>query len=261
MNKERMDKVLSHHGFGSRRDCKKLLHSGVVKLNGDVCTDPETQVDIDFDFVTVDDKALEIRKDAYIMMNKPKDIVSSTKDGLHKTVIDILPAQYKINFLGGELHPIGRLDIDTEGLLLLTTDGKLTHKLTSPKSHVSKTYYVKLRDGVNMADQKKLSEIFASGMEVIAEGNEEAFVAKNASLVWPSEEGGFYLTDNGEYADEVLITITEGKYHQVKRMFATVGNKVTYLKRLSIGQVFLDAGLKPGEVRELTSDERAMLLK
>ncbi|MCR5698430.1 MAG: rRNA pseudouridine synthase [Treponemataceae bacterium] len=260
MKKERLDKILSHHGFGSRKDCKSLIHSGRVFVNGETCTDCEFPIDTEVDVIRIDDEVLQIREHVYIMMNKCQDVVSSTKDGLHKTVLDLLSSEYKINFLGGDLHPIGRLDIDTEGLLLLTTDGKLTHTLTSPKNHVVKTYYARLKNPVDIANQKEYSALFSSGLNVIAEGHEEAFVAKSATLVWPNENKCEYLTEFGDASSEVMISISEGKYHQVKRMFATVGNEVVFLKRISVGPLSLDAGLKPGEYRELTADEIRLLL-
>ena len=260
MKKERLDKILSHHGFGSRKDCKSLIHSGRVFVNESICTNCDFSVDCDVDVVRIDDEILQIREHVYIMMNKCQNVVSSTKDGLHKTVLDLLSPDYKINYLGGDLHPVGRLDVDTEGLLLLTTDGKLTHTLTSPKNHVVKTYYARLKNPVDIETQKKYSDLFNSGLNVIAEGHELSFVAKSATLIWPNEKKCEYLTEFGDASSEVLVSISEGKYHQVKRMFATVGNEVVYLKRLSVGPLSLDAGLKPGEYRELTADEIKLLL-
>lgn len=259
MKTERIDKILSHHGFGTRRDVKKLLHQGVVKINGVLCMSPDQAIDTKKDEVTVNDEFVQIKENVYLMMNKCADVVCSTKDGVHSTVLDIVPEEYKLSFLGGDLHPIGRLDIDTEGLLLLTTDGSLTHRLTSPKHHISKTYYVRLEKGLDEKDQKSLTQAFANGLEIPPEGNESGFLAKKAELVWPSEEGGNYLTEEGPLASEVLITIYEGKYHQVKRMFSVCGNKVIYLKRVSVGSLTLDAGLKPGQVRELTPEELDLL--
>lgn len=260
MRTERIDKVLAHHGFGSRKDVKKLIHDGQVLINGIICSMSDEQIDIENDILVVNDKQIDIRNHVYLMMNKCKDVVCSTKDGIHKTVLDILPQEYKISFLGGDMHPVGRLDIDTEGLLLLTTDGSLTHKLTSPKNHVSKTYYVKLRDAVNTEEQNIYSKAFLEGLDVKAEGNEAGFKSKQSELVWPSEDNCDLLKSDGVCATDVLITIYEGKYHQVKRMFATVGNEVTYLKRISIGNLKLDFGLKPGEIRELQKEELSLLI-
>mgnify|MGYP003543795026 FL=1 len=259
MKRERLDKILSHHGFGSRKDVKKLLHSGRVNVNGKICTLPDVSIDLDIDVISIDDEVLKVRKHVYLMMNKCEDVVCSNKDGIHSTVFDLVPEEYKTSSMGGELHCVGRLDIDTEGLLLLTTDGSLTHKLISPKTHIPKTYHVKLQKGLSLREQTKYTEVFQKGMFVPAEGNESEFTALPAQLIWPSEENGSYLTENGPESCEVLITIYEGKYHQVKRMFAACGNQVIKLKRLSIGDLFLDSGLALGQCRELTQEELKFL--
>ena len=259
MKKERLDKVLSHHGFGSRKDAKKLLHSGRVKINGKVCTLADVSIDLEKDILSIDDEVLRLRRHVYLMMNKCADVVCSNKDGIHSTVFDLVPEEHKDSHLEGELHCIGRLDIDTEGLLLLTTDGNLTHRLISPKNRIPKTYHVKLEKGLDTREQNRYSQLFKDGLFVPAEGNESEFTALPAELVWPSEENGNYLTENGPESSEVLITIYEGKYHQVKRMFAACGNKVIGLKRLSIGNLYLDSGLALGECRELTQEELNLL--
>lgn len=259
MKTERLDKILTHHGYGSRKDVKKLLHDQRVQINGVMCLSPETHIDTDVDIISIDNKDLEIRRNIYLMLNKCQGVVCSTKDGVHKTVIDLVPKEYLISLLGGELHPIGRLDIDTEGLLLLTTDGTLTHRLTSPKNHIPKTYLVHLRDAIDEEKQIEYSKLFAEGLDIPPEANEDGFISKPAELVWPSAEGCDLLETNGPLADQVLITITEGKYHQVKRMFSKVGNEVVYLKRVSIGTLQLDSGLKLGECRELRAEELELL--
>ena len=143
--------------------------------------------------------------------------------------------------------------------MLLTTDGTLTHRLISPKNRIPKTYHVKLEKGLDTREQNRYSQLFEDGLFVPAEGNESEFTALPAELIWPSEENGNYLTENGPESSEVLITIYEGKYHQVKRMFAACGNKVIGLKRLSVGNLYLDSGLALGECRELTQEELNLL--
>ena len=243
---ERIDKLLSVSGYGSRKDAKKLLHSGAVTVDGVAVTAADFHVDTEKSTVAVDGEPLAFQKHVYIMMNKPAGVVSSTKDGEHQTVIDLLHDEYKHRFLGGSLHLIGRLDIDTEGLLLLTTDGRLTHRLTSPKQNIPKTYFARLRDSLGGQEKADYIERFRSGIEVPREHNEEAFTAKSAELAFES-------------ANECTLTIYEGKYHQVKRMFAELGNEVVYLKRLKEGPVELDPNLQPGEARELTQAEKAAL--
>lgn len=244
MKTQRLDKILSHHGYGSRKDAKKLLHKGFVLVNGQLCSNADSPINIDTDTVTVDGTVLQLRHHVYLMLNKPSGIVCSTKDGIHKTVIDILPPQYRVSFLGGDVHPVGRLDIDTEGLLLLTTDGEMTHRLTSPKKHISKTYYLKLADKTDEKAQAYFKEQCEKGFAVPHEGNEDGFITQESALEWLNNSG-----------DEALLTIYEGKYHQVKRMMQTLGNEVVYLKRVAVGSLELDETLHPGECRELKPEE------
>jgi len=244
MKTQRLDKILSHHGYGSRKDAKKLLHKGFVLVNGQLCSNADSPINIDTDTVTVDGTLLQLRHHVYLMLNKPSGIVCSTKDGIHKTVIDILPPQYRVSFLGGDVHPVGRLDIDTEGLLLLTTDGEMTHRLTSPKKHISKTYYLKLADNTDEKAQSYYKEQCEKGFAVPHEGNEDGFITQESALEWLNNSG-----------DEALLTIYEGKYHQVKRMMQTLGNEVVYLKRVAVGSLYLDEMLKPGDCRELKPEE------
>ena len=244
MKTQRLDKILSHHGYGSRKDAKKLLHKGFVLVNGQLCSNADSPINIDTDTVTVDGTVLQLRHHVYLMLNKPSGIVCSTKDGIHKTVIDILPPQYRVSFLGGDVHPVGRLDIDTEGLLLLTTDGEMTHRLTSPKKHISKTYYLKLADKTDEKAQSYYKEQCEKGFAVPHEGNEDGFITQESALEWLNNTG-----------DEALLTIYEGKYHQVKRMMQTLGNEVVYLKRVAVGSLELDETLHPGECRELKPEE------
>lgn len=242
MKTERLDKILSHHGFGTRKDVKKILRSGRVLVNGKLCFESDFHINTQTDIIQVDDEVLEIREYVYLMMNKCQDVVCSSKDGIHKTVFDLLDEKYRIDFMGGTLHTVGRLDIDTEGLLILTNDGVLTHRLTSPKTHVQKKYFVELRDVVDSIHQKKYDQAFNEGLNVPPEGNEEGFLAKPAQLNWLDEK-------------HVEIIITEGKYHQVKRMFAVMENQVVYLKRIEMGNLKLDLDLATGEYRELTPEE------
>jgi 16S rRNA pseudouridine516 synthase len=243
---ERLDKILSHHGYGSRKDVKKLIHSGAIKINGKECFSTDFHVDTQKDIIQIDDKILEIKRNVYIMMNKCADVVCANKDGLHKTVFDLLDDKYKIEYLGGIIHNVGRLDIDTEGLLIMTTDGELTHKLISPKNKIPKKYFVKLKNAVSEKEAALYREKFASGLKIEPEGNESGFIAEHALLEMSDSQSAF-------------LTITEGKFHQVKRMFKAVGNEVVYLKRVSEGKLQLDTNLLPGEYRELTPAEIELL--
>lgn len=247
MSIERLDKILSHEGFGSRKGIRKLLRDCDVLVNGVRVSDPGTGVNPDKDEISVDGEVLSLRKNFYLMMNKPKNCVSANKDGLHQTVFDLLDERFHTPYLEENLHLVGRLDIDTEGLLLFTTDGGLTHRLTSPKTHQSKRYFVQLRDSCDEKLQKKITEDFNKGIEIPSEGNEAGFMSKPAEISW-----------NGQ--NECVLTICEGKFHQVKRMFSAEGNEVVYLKRLSIASLQLDENLKTGEYRELTDAEISALL-
>jgi len=242
MKSERIDKVLSKHGFGTRKEVKKLLHTGLVTVNNQVITAQDFKIDLENDILCVENEKINLRTNLYIMMNKCQNVVCSSKDGLHKTVFDLLKEEDNHSFIGGDLHCTGRLDIDTEGLLILTTDGSITHKLISPKSQISKTYFVILENNVSAENQENYIKHCLEGFEIPPEGNEAGFVSLPAKLEFLSE-------------NQCYLTITEGKYHQVKRMMSTLGNQVTFLKRIAIGSLKLDETLSPGEYRELSNQE------
>lgn len=242
MSSSRIDKILSHEGLGSRKTIRKILHTSEVLVNGKRILDASFSVNPDKDEISIDGKALNIRKNFYIMMNKPQNVVSANKDGLHQTVFDLLDERFHTPYLEENLHLVGRLDIDTEGLILFTTDGAMTHKITSPKSHFPKSYFVRLENPENQNRKEKIAVDFEKGIEIPPEGKELGAVLKPAKLEWNNDT-------------ECVLTINEGKFHQVKRMFSVEGNEVVYLKRISIGSLKLDETLDVGEYRELTKDE------
>ena len=242
MSKERLDKLLAHEGFGSRKDIRKLLRNCEVLVNGSRTYDPATQVDAENDTISVDSEEINLHKNLYLMMNKPQHYVCSTKEGDHETVFDLLDDSLRTPYLQDKLHLVGRLDMDTEGLLLFTTDGELTHRLISPKSHISKTYLCGLEHTETAEHQTAITAKFESGIEVGPEDNEQGFTAQPAQITWLDDK-------------TAQLTIYEGKYHQVKRMFAAVGNRIVYLKRISMGQLKLDEELELGEYKELTDDD------
>lgn len=276
---ERIDKILSHHGFGSRKDVKKLLRDERVTVNGKFVYDSGFQLDIENDVVCVDDEEIRLQHDVYIMMNKCQDVVCANKDGEHQTVFDLLDESLKHKFLGGDLHCMGRLDIDTEGLLILTTDGKLTHKLLSPKTHAPKTYAVGLRDSLTEEEKQNYTEKFSKGFWIDRDQNEAGFDAQPAEIQFTmsNEENNKSAARMRQKANETanresessrqdvvidcLLTIYEGKFHQVKRMFAQLGNEVVYLKRVKMGQLELDPAIPLGGYRELTKEEIDLLSK
>lgn len=244
---ERIDKLLAHEGFGSRKEIRKILHKCEVLIKGTRVTDPGTQFDVEKDILTIDGEQIDFHKNIYLMMNKPQNAVCSTKEGEKQTVFDLLEDCYRTPYFIDKLHTIGRLDIDTEGLLIFTTDGELTHRLISPKTHVSKTYYCELEHEETDEHQKEIARQFEQGIEIAPEHLEAGFTAQPAFIQWQAP-------------DKALLTVYEGKYHQVKRMFAAVGNKITFLKRMSIGQLELDPELEPGEYRELEAEELKLLV-
>lgn len=240
MKKERLDKILSHEGLGSRKDIRKLLRKAEVYVNENRVFDPSFAIDTENDKIVVDGKQITLHNHIYLMMNKPQHTISSSKDGEHQTVFDLLDDCYKTPYLLDKLHLVGRLDMDTEGLLLFTTDGELTHRLISPKSHISKTYLCCLEKEETKENQALITKLFEEGIEVGPEDNEDGFLCEPAFIKWIDSKTAH-------------LTIYEGKYHQVKRMFVAVNNKIAFLKRLSMGNLELDSSLKPGEYKELTS--------
>ncbi len=228
--KIRLDKFLADMGLGTRSEVKNILKKGMITVNGAILKQPDTKISPKEDEVCYNGKSISYVKYEYYMLHKPAGCVSATEDSVHKTVLDYLQTVRK------DVFPVGRLDIDTEGLLLITNDGELAHRLLSPKHHVPKTYYAKISGYVTDADKER----FAMGLDIGEEKN-----------TLPAK---LEILRSGELS-EILVTITEGKYHQVKRMFEAVDKKVTYLKRLSMGSLTLDENLKPGEYRELTREE------
>lgn len=228
----RLDKYISGCGYASRKDVKKIMKQGLVTVDGIICKRPEEQVS-ETSVVCVDGEILHYREFVYLMLNKPQGYVSAVFDKKYPVVTELVDEEYA-HF---EVFPVGRLDIDTEGLLLLTNDGKFAHEMTSPKKNVYKRYFAVLDKDAEGGD----AEEFAKGMVF------KDFTAKSAKLE---------ITDNPR---EVYIEIAEGKYHQVKRMCERVGKEVVFLKRVAIGGLKLDENLETGEVRELTQEELDML--
>lgn len=230
--KQRIDKILSNLGYGSRSEIKKYCKQGSVVVNGSEVSNPGTQVDTENDEILFNGEEVIYREYIYLMMNKPAGYISATTDKYDQTVLDLIDLSY----LAFEPFPVGRLDKDTEGLLVLTNDGKLSHRVLSPKKHVPKTYYAKI-DGV----------VTEEDVEAFLEG----VVLDDGYKTMPSQLNILKSDDESE----IELTIHEGKFHQVKRMFESVGKKVVYLKRLSMGNLKLDESLELGEYRELTDEE------
>ena len=229
---QRIDKVLANLGYGSRRDIRKICKDGLVKVDGKIIKDSSLHIDPENSEIIVGNEVVNYREFIYIMMNKPQGVISATEDNRDETVVDLLDESYR----PFDVFPVGRLDKDTEGLLLLTNDGQLAHQLLSPKKQVPKTYYAKV-DGVVTEED---GERFKEGVFI-----DEDYKTLPAELkILKSDE-----------ISEIELTIYEGKFHQVKRMFQAVGKTVIYLKRLSMGTLELDNNLDLGEYRELTEEE------
>lgn len=263
---ERIDKFLVHNGFGSRKEIKSLMNKKFVSVNGEIVRDVSFKIDSEKDEISVNGEIVEPQIFTYLMMNKPSGYVSVKKEGVHATVFDLLEEKYSTPFFAEHLHCVGRLDVDTEGFLLFTTDGKLTHRITSPKTHSPKKYFVRLASAVSTDAQKEYAKKCEKGIYVEAEGKEPAFRCKPAVLEWklsdsvPKDSAPVdSVSANVVSATECFLTITEGKFHQVKRMFLALGNEVTYLKRVAIGNLELDPTLEKGEYREMTSEEVELL--
>ncbi|WP_284036188.1 pseudouridine synthase [Neobacillus sp. 114] len=233
----RIDKMLANLGFGSRKEVKQLLKNGAVKVDDVVIKDAKQHVDPNTQTVTLNGEVIEYKEFIYLMMNKPPGVISATEDNADETVIDLLELEDQVY----EPFPVGRLDKDTEGLLLITNDGQLAHRLLSPKKHVPKTYFAVIDREVTEDDVKA----FAKGV-----------VLDDGYLTKPGE---LKIIKSGIRSD-IELTITEGKFHQVKRMFEAVGKRVVYLQRISMGPLQLDETLELGEYREL-KDEEVELLK
>ncbi|MEK5069266.1 pseudouridine synthase [Sporosarcina sp. FSL K6-1508] len=234
----RLDKLLSNMGYGTRKEVKQLMKKGAVRVNTEPVKDAALHVDTEKDEVTVLGERVVYKEFMYLMMNKPQGVLSATEDKRDRTVIDLLDAEKEIY----ELFPVGRLDKDTEGFLLLTNDGKLAHNLLSPKKGVPKTYYAHIEGIVTEED----TERFLEGV-ILDDGYE-------------TKPGELHILKSADIS-EIELTITEGKFHQVKRMFEAVGKQVIYLKRLSMGSLNLDERLALGTYRELTEEELQQLMQ
>ena len=233
--KIRLDKYLADMGKGTRSEVKKAISKGLVRVNNVIVKKPETKLDTDSDHVLFDGVLVGYAQHEYYMLNKPAGVISATEDKREKTVIDLIIEKKR-----KDLFPVGRLDRDTEGLLLISNDGELAHRLLSPSKHVDKVYYAKIDGKVTIEDV----EAFQQGVDI---GEEK--------LTRPAK---LRILKSGTQS-EIELTICEGKFHQVKRMFQAVGKEVVYLKRLQMGTLILDESLKPGEYRELTEQEIADL--
>lgn len=226
----RLDKYLANMGVGTRTQVKEFIKKGRVSIDDNIIKSPETKFDENSQIVALDGVRINFVKYEYYMLNKPSGVVSATVDNINKTVISLINSKRK------DLFPIGRLDKDTQGLIIITNDGEIAHKMLSPKHHISKVYYAQVEGIVDKNDVK----LFAQGLKIDSEFN--AMPAKLEII-------------KSEDISQIKLEIFEGKFHQVKRMFEAVGKKVIFLKRISMGEIKLDNSLKAGEFRQLNKDE------
>ena len=227
----RLDKFLADVGIGTRTQVKQMIRKGQIQVNGIVIKKPEYKIDTQKYRVAASGEELSYQKYRYFMLHKPAGCVCATEDRKEKTVLSLVPEEDR-----KDLFPVGRLDKDTEGLLLLTNDGDLAHRLLAPKKHVDKTYYAKIEGQVTEQDV----EAFREGIDI---GDDKLTMPAVLEILHSSD------------ISEIQVTIQEGRFHQIKRMFEAVGKKVLYLKRLTMGPLHLDPLLGPGEIRPLTEEE------
>ncbi len=237
MEKLRIDKLLSNMGYGSRSEIKKFAKQALISLNGKLEKDCSRIIDPLIDQLCFDGDAVLYKKYIYLLMNKPAGVISATFDNLHKTVIDLLPEKYR----SYDVFPVGRLDKDTEGFLILTNDGSFAHNLLSPKKHVDKEYYAEVEGELTSNDVHQ----FQRGILL-----NDGYKTLPADLT---------ILQADPIRSLCRITIREGKFHQVKRMFLSIGKPVLYLKRIRMGQLMLDPSLALGETRELSEEELLFL--
>lgn len=227
----RLDKYLADMGCGTRSQVKREIAGGSVMVNGVPARRPEDKIDTEKDSVVFRGSPVGYVEYEYFMLNKPAGVVSATEDRKERTVLDLIDARQR-----KDLFPVGRLDKDTEGLLLITNDGEMAHRLLSPKKHVDKVYYARVAGRITEEHVK----LFAEGVDI---GDEK-----------PALPAELTVLSSGEIS-EIELVIREGRFHQVKRMFQAAGGEVIYLKRLRMGSLVLDGGLEPGEYRKLTEEE------
>ncbi len=258
----RLDKMLGNLGYGTRSEIKKFCRQGMVIVNGEEAKKSDIHVNPELDEVLFNGKKVNYREFIYLMLNKPSGYVSATFDKYEPTVIELIDEKY-YTF---EPFPVGRLDKDTEGLLILTNDGQLSHRVLSPKKHVPKKYYAIIDRLVKTCDIEYFEKGIDIGEEHMTKPAKLEFIGKGTDVDFDNlfnTENDFFVEKKFDFKDglgaEVYITISEGKFHQIKRMLNAVGKEVLYLKRIKMGELQLDETLELGEYRELTAEEISML--
>lgn len=234
----RIDKLLAELNFGTRTEIKKEIRAGLLEVNGIIIRQPDFHVTPSRDAVSYRGMPVIYTEYEYYLLNKPAGYVSATKDNVYPTVMELLTGTVR-----PDLFPVGRLDVDTEGLLLITNDGQLAHFLLSPKRHVDKIYFARIAGLVTAED----AAAFLEGVDI---GEKAPTLPARLEILSADARNG---------TSEIRITLHEGKFHQIKRMFRAIGKEVTYLKRIAMGALILDEDLPPGGYRQLTAQETAAL--
>lgn len=243
---ERLDEILMRRGFSTNRKVRRLVQTHELRVNGNRIVVPETRVSLRHDVITLDGKSMDLKPDIYLVMNKKSGCLCTNSQEDRLTVFDFVPEEYKSGQDLGVLHTVGRLDGNTEGLLLLTTNGDFSHSLVVPENHIEKKYYIELDSPVSDEEKPLWVEKCREGLHLPEAHSGPCVFTKPAILEWKDDTSCF-------------LTITEGKFHQVKRMIKVLGNGVSYLKRVSMGPFVLPHDLKPGQCRPLTDEELVML--
>lgn len=247
MSKIRLDKYISSQTALTRSEAVIAIYRNRVTVNGRIKKDGAIKVDIEKDEICLDGEKLVYEEFVYYMLNKPQGVVSATEDSKYKTVVELVDTSR-------EIAPVGRLDIDTEGLLLLTDDGKLTHDLLSPKKHVDKTYYAEVDGEITQEVVKGFEEGIEYGEKNPSAPGKLVLIGNSSDVDGASAEILKNIPEKNEVPNtqKALVTISEGKFHQIKRMFNVYGLNVTYLKRISMGKLVLDETLEPGEYKKIS---------
>ena len=237
----RLDKFLSNYGLGSRSNVKTFIKKGLVKVNDEIVKNPSYKINVEKDTIFFNKKKLNFQKDYYFMLNKPSGYITAKKDGFYPTVMEFF---YNEPFFS-KLFPVGRLDVDTEGLLIITSDGTFSHRISHPKWEIEKEYFVKVKGNLSGKDFAKFEK-------------EGIYLERDKYKTKPFK---IKVLKSSENESEILITLKEGKYHIVKKIMKEIGHPVKYLKRVRIGSLKLDKNLKTGEYRHLTENEIISLKK
>ena len=265
MNKLRLDELLVKQELSTYRRARRFLQEHTVLVNNVKMLEAGTIVDLKHDILSIDGEIHPLQSEIYLMMNKKQNTVCTADEGWHERVFESIEEKYLHPKGLTKLHAVGRLDLDTEGFLLLTTDGKLSHKLTDPTTHITKTYLVYLRDFCTYEEQQEYSEAFAKGVTVPAEKKSPEFIAQPAELRWYDSENHDeiekYCTLAGAELPYCTLKITEGKFHQVRRMFLALGNQVIKLHRIKIGTLSLPETLETGMYEILEKEQLDKLRK